>query len=120
MSILDTVAEHPAFKWISIASAVVFVLSLAAIPVVIARIPEDYFTEAHQNEKRTGGRLALAVVLTATLFAPDPPGAQILVAVVAAAFVALVGWVWGLSAREREVVRRFALEIMSAGRRFAS
>ena len=62
MDFLASLADHPAFKWVSIASAVVFVLSLAAIPVVIALLPADYFTEKHREEKRTGARLVLAVV----------------------------------------------------------
>lgn len=37
--------------WVALASFAMFVVSLAAIPWVVARIPEDYFT--HQGHRHT-------------------------------------------------------------------
>lgn len=35
--------------WIAIGSVAMFVISLAAMPIIIARIPEDYFTHAGRS-----------------------------------------------------------------------
>lgn len=47
---LDLLAEHQQWlTWLGAISAVTFVGTLALVPILVARIPSDYFTRARRN-----------------------------------------------------------------------
>jgi hypothetical protein len=59
--IFASMADHPGLTWsLSIASVVMFVGSLAAIPWLVARAPEDFFVREKKQE-RSGGAWALKI-----------------------------------------------------------
>lgn len=53
--------ENAALAWASLLSLVVFVGSVVALPVVIVRLPADYFVEGAETRRR-GGMLGTALV----------------------------------------------------------
>jgi hypothetical protein len=61
-SLRESLTDPTTLKWVSIASAIVFAVSLLVLPIVIIKVPEDYFTERGQKEKGGALRVFLAVV----------------------------------------------------------
>jgi hypothetical protein len=96
---LDAISfENAALAWASLFSLVVFVGSVVALPIVIVRLPADYFAERAETQ-RPGGVLAtillcarnlvgIALLLTgvALLFLPGQGLLMILASVVVMEF----------------------------------
>jgi hypothetical protein len=57
VSILDWLREHATLLWwLGIGSAVIFVATLLLIPILIARLPADYFTTVRRRRPEWGSR----------------------------------------------------------------
>lgn len=68
---LTWIQEHPDLLWaLGIASAILFVASLLAIPPLVARIPVDYFAHDQRPRSRWGGLhpvLRIVALVSSTL-----------------------------------------------------
>jgi archaellum biogenesis protein FlaJ (TadC family) len=64
--------------WVAIASVAMFVISLAAIPFIVARIPEDYFH--HGRRHRLDGKLRNPLVQLMIICCKNVLGAILVIA----------------------------------------
>lgn len=55
--------NETAMEWLGALSLITFVASLVAVPMVVARIPENYFTRAHDAEESFRHRHPVVKVL---------------------------------------------------------
>lgn len=63
MDLLRRLAESETLLlWGSVVSVVIFVGSLIALPIVVIRLPADYFANGDERKKRNAGTIALAIL----------------------------------------------------------
>jgi len=65
--VFDWILSHRlVVGWLAVASAVMFVATLAVIPLLIARLPKDYFLRSRTELLRTSSHPALRVLFWIT------------------------------------------------------